>query len=144
MLGSPRDFDHGPSRMIRSFVWGLCLAILLFGARTARAAAPMCDETASSRIAPPPVLPIRDVKLEAGSPCDIAPFGDAPVTVAPIHSRGPLNPAADSAAVATEAWVRPSDARIDLPSSQRSDAPLDVSATAKPGFTPGVFRPPRV
>ena len=129
--------------MIRSFVWGLCLAILLFGARSARAAAPMCDETATSRIAPPPVLPIRDVKLEAGYPCEKAPVGDAPVAIAPTGPRAPATPALSPDAVASEAWVRPFDAKVPPPASRRIAIARDAFARGKPGFAHGVFRPPR-
>jgi hypothetical protein len=133
----------GPCLTIRSFVWGFCLAIVLFGARTASAAAPMCDETASSRIAPPPILEIRDIKLEAGSPCDVAPVGETPVTVAPIDSRAPASPPVNSDAVATEAWVRPIETKI-LPPMTRENMVRPASAVSgKPGFAQGVFRPPR-
>jgi hypothetical protein len=103
----------------------------------------MCDETATSRIAPSPVLPIRDVKLEAGSPCDVSPMGDVPVTVAPVGRRAPANPAVNSDAAAIDAWVRPSDVEIHAPAAQRSPVRRDGSLHAKPGFSPGVFRPPR-
>jgi len=133
----------GPRITIRSFVWGLCLAILLFGARTARAAAPICDETASSRIAPPPVLPIRDVKLEAGAPCEKTPVGETPVAVMPTGSRTPAIPALSFDAVGTEAWVRPVDAKVPPSASHRKAMPEANFVRAKPGFAHGVFRPPR-
>jgi hypothetical protein len=133
----------GPRLTIRSVVWGFCLAIVLFGARSARAAAPMCDETATSRIAPPPVLPIRDVKLEMGDPCDLAPISHAPVTVAPVTSRSPASPAVSSDAVAIEAWIRPSGVTIRAHAGRQSLLDLDAAVHAKPGFSPGVFRPPR-
>jgi len=132
-----------PRLTIRSFVWGFCLAIVLFGARSARAAAPICDETATSRIAPPPVLPIRDVKFEAGSPCDTLPVGDAPVTVAPIDPQTPASPAINSDAIATDAWIRPIETKIVAPMARRSLDWANAAAAGKPGFTPGVFRPPR-
>jgi hypothetical protein len=133
----------GPRLTIRSFVWGFCLAILLLGARSARAAAPMCDESATSRIAPPPVLAIRDVKFEAGSPCDISPISDAPVTVAPIGPQIPASPAMSSDAVATEAWLRPSGILVIAPMVRRSLVWPEACVPLKPGFTPTVFRPPR-
>ena len=133
----------GPRLTIRSLVWGFCLAFVLLGARSARAAAPMCDETASSRIAPAPVLPIRDIKLEAGNPCDAPPLGDLPVTVAPVGPRGPASPTIHFDAVAIEAWVRPSDVPIFAPGAERMPMCPDVSVHAKPGFSLGVFRPPR-
>jgi hypothetical protein len=133
----------GPRLTIRSFLWGFCLAIVLCGARSARAAAPMCDESATSRIAPPPVLPIRDVKLEAGSPCDTAPASRAPVMVAPVGPRAPTHPAVNSDAVAIEAWVRPRVVQISPPAIQHSGVDFDASVHTKPGFRPGVFRPPR-
>jgi hypothetical protein len=128
---------------IRSLLWGFCLAIVLCAARSARAAAPMCDETASSRIAPPPVLPIRDVKLEAGTPCDASRMGETPATIAPVDTRIPASPAVNSDAVATEAWLRPSDLRIFAPLARGNPMVRDTVIHAKPGFHPGVFRPPR-
>jgi hypothetical protein len=134
----------GPRLTIRSLVWGFCLAIVLFGARSARAAAPMCDETASSRIAPPPVLPIRDVKLEAGYPCDAFPIGSVPVAVVPVGPRAPASPAVNSDAAAIEVWARPSEVPILRPTGMRTRLRPDGSVHAKPGFSLGVFRPPRV
>jgi hypothetical protein len=133
----------GPRLTIRSFVWGFCLTIALFGARSARAAAPICDETATSRIAPPPVLPIRDVKFEAGFPCDVSPVSEAPVTVAPIDPHAPASPVITYEAVVTEAWVRPIEVSVIAPMSGRSLVGADASVPAKPGFTACVFRPPR-
>jgi hypothetical protein len=144
VLGSGRGFDMGPRLTIRSLVWGFCLAIVLLGARSARAAAPMCDETASSRIAPPPVLPIRDVKLEAGYPCDAFPMGSAPVTVVPVGPRAPASPAVSSDAASIEGWVRPSAVPILRATGLRTRVRPEASADAKPGFSLGVFRPPRV
>jgi len=128
---------------IRSFVWGICLAIVLLHVGTACASAPICDETASSRIAPPPVLPIRDVKLEVGSPCDAVPPSEAPVTVTPRGSHAPASPAVSAAVVATEAWVRPVDATVIAPLGRHCPIRPDAFRAEKPGFIPGVFRPPR-
>jgi len=133
----------GPRVTIRSFIWGFCLAIVVFGAREARAAAPMCDETATSRIAPPPVLAIRDVKVELGSPCDASPSGETPVTVAPIGPRAPASPVISSDPVAIEAWFRPIETKIGAAGVSAGLVALDTYVTQKPGFTPGVFRPPR-
>lgn len=140
---APLLLTMGPRLTLRSFVWGICLAIVLCAVRTARASAPMCDETATSRIAPPPVLPIRDVKFEAGFPCEPSPVDRAPVAVAPIGPRAPSSPAIHFHAVATEAWVRPVDAKILPPLPCRTPVPPDAPPAGKPGFTPSVFRPPR-
>jgi hypothetical protein len=132
-----------PRLLIRSFIWGFCLAIVLLGARSARAYAPICDETATSRLAPPPVLPIRDVKFELGSPCDAPPTSEAPVTVSPIDHRPPASPAANSDTVTIEAWFPPTDMKISASAASGGLVWSVASLARKPGFLPGVFRPPR-
>jgi hypothetical protein len=132
-----------PRLMIRCALWGLCLAIALLGARSAHAAAPICDETASSRIAPPPVLPIRDVKLEAAVPCQSAPTSAAPVAVVPVGLYTPVNPAVSSDATATEAWLRSVPLRLVAPMGDRTRLAPALVLGCKPGFSPSVFRPPR-
>jgi hypothetical protein len=103
----------------------------------------MCDETASSRIAPPPVLPIKDVKLEAASPCENAPPSAAPVAVRPVETKAPSGPAAALDSVATEAWVRTSEIQLIAPFAGIRRLILEATAPMTPGFHPSVFRPPR-
>src|SRR6266481_2902381 len=93
---------------IRWLVWASCWTVALLAGRTARAAAPMCDERGLSIIAPAPVLPARDVKIDAGLPlgCD-----------APAIGVAPLGPRARSQTVVVddgfdEAWVRPAAERV--------------------------------
>jgi len=125
---------------IRWLVWASCCVVVLFADRTARAAAPMCDERGLSAIAPTPVLPARDVKIDGGLPlsCDTPAIGVAP-----------LAPRARSHGVVVddgfnEAWVRPAPAR--MPAFAPNDD-FESSAVLLPvsaGYHRGVFRPPRV
>jgi hypothetical protein len=70
-------------------------------------------------------------------------MGSAPVTVVPVGPRAPASPAVNSDA-AIDAWVRPSDVAIPTPTGIRTRVSPDASVHAKPGFSLGVFRPPRV
>ncbi|MET0591853.1 MAG: hypothetical protein ABW133_04085 [Polyangiaceae bacterium] len=103
----------------------------------------MCDETASSRVAPPPILPIRDVKLEAAHPCDKAPAERAPVAVTPVGPQVPSAPAVHQGGIANEAWMRPNELFIAPPNASiRRDGSSDSLPLAA-GFSRSVFRPPR-
>src|SRR6185503_14209721 len=54
-------------RLSRWFLWITCVLAAFFCARTAEASAPMCDARGMSVDAPPPVLPIRDARIERAS-----------------------------------------------------------------------------
>jgi hypothetical protein len=98
----------------------------------------MCDEKGASAIAPTPVLPIRDVKIDAGRafPCD-APDGFAPVGLRSRGSSRVVENAFD------EAWV-PAERR-DLPTLKPEllAAAAIVSLPPSSGYRRGIFRPPR-
>jgi hypothetical protein len=52
---------------IRTLRWLLCLAtlaVVIGAARSASADGPFCDLSASTNFAPPPLMPIRDVRFE--------------------------------------------------------------------------------
>jgi hypothetical protein len=138
-LGSA-GFAHMTVRSIlRWGVWVTCLCGVLLSAKAARAAAPMCDDRGASAIAPPPVLPIRDVKLEAG-----VPFGCA----TPLVSVAPAGPSARGQAVVTgesfdEAWMKPAPTKVSRFSTPRVPAGVVVSLPPSAGYRRGVFRPPR-
>jgi hypothetical protein len=126
--------------MLRWVVWASCLAGVLLGTRVARAAAPMCDERGASAIAPPPALPLRDVRLEAGRPLQC----DSPLkmTVAPI------GPSARGQAVVTgdsfeDAWIKPALTKVSRLSSAPAPGGAVVSLPPSAGYRRGVFRPPR-
>ncbi|HKQ71921.1 MAG TPA: hypothetical protein VJT73_21400 [Polyangiaceae bacterium] len=125
---------------IRWVLWGLCFAVVLFAARPASAAAPMCDERGVSVAAPAPVLPMRDIRLEAASTpaCDDAliraVFANAP------QAHGQPRPVADAP---DEAWITPAAKARARSESTRCEA-FGVGALPIPaGFRRGVFRPPR-
>lgn len=50
----------------RWFLWASCALVALLSARPAKADAPMCDERGMSVDAPPPVMPIRDARIDRG------------------------------------------------------------------------------
>jgi hypothetical protein len=134
-------FAHMTVRSIlRWVVWASCLAGVLLGARVAQAAAPMCDERGASAIAPPPVLPVRDTKLEAGLPLGCEP--PLTVTVAPARpsARGQTVVVGDSF---DEAWMKPVVPRVSRLSSALVPAGVVVSLPPSAGYRRGVFRPPR-
>jgi hypothetical protein len=128
---------------LRSFArWlvGVTLwAVALLSARTAHAAAPMCDERGLSAIAPAPVLPAKDVKIDAAFPlaCDLPVFSVAP---AGPRARGQTIVVVDGF---EEVWLRPSEPRLPkiFPDQEFAASSLLVPVSA--GFDRGVFRPPR-
>jgi hypothetical protein len=126
--------------MIRWVVWISCLVGVLLGARQARAAAPMCDDRGASAIAPPPVLPVRDVKMEAGSPLGC----EAPLrlTVAPLgpRARGQATIEGDSF---EDAWLKPASAKMTRFASAPAPDAAALSLPPSAGYRRGVFRPPR-
>jgi hypothetical protein len=124
---------------VRWVVWVSLWAVALLCARTARAAAPMCDERGLSAIAPTPVLPAKDVKIDAAFPlgCDAPAFNVAP---AGPRARGQTAPVADGF---EEVWLRPSAPRLPklFPDQEFAASSLLVPVSA--GHGRGVFRPPR-
>src|SRR5262245_56494411 len=64
-LGSAGFPNMTPRAWLKWMIWASCLVGVLLGNRPAEAAAPMCDGRGASAIAPPPILPVRDVKLQA-------------------------------------------------------------------------------
>jgi hypothetical protein len=99
----------------------------------------MCDERGLSAIAPAPVLPARDVKIDGGLPlgCD-----------APAIGVAPLGPRARSHGVVVddgfnEAWVRPVPERLPTFAPNRQFASLAILLPVSAGYRRGVFRPPR-
>jgi len=100
----------------------------------------MCDDRGASAIAPPPVLPIRDVKIEVGAPLGC----ETPLMV----KVAPAGPSARGQAVATgdsfdEAWMKPAPTRVSRLSSARIPAGVVLSLPPSAGYRRGVFRPPR-
>jgi hypothetical protein len=131
-----------PSRLFfQRLLFSVCLALALFGTRAAWAAAPICDERGASAIAPPPVLPIRDVRLEPSSPlaCLELDDVDGPAFVTRDASRIPT---ADG--VAADAWiVPPVSPPLPVPSTIAA-VDRDVTGALPLGHRSSVFRPPRV
>ena len=128
---------------MRWVVWGACLVVVLLGSRNAKAstAVPMCDEKGASAIAPAPVLPIRDVRLEAAQPlsCD-------DIDTVAVISDGPR--AGSSAPVvidhdSIETWLRPPTSPSLRAGSARARPSTPNSFQLPLGFRRSVFRPPR-
>ncbi|HEY3595456.1 MAG TPA: hypothetical protein VGL13_16325 [Polyangiaceae bacterium] len=114
---------------------------MLLTSRPAAAAAPMCAENGASAIAPPTVLPARDVRLESATPnsCDDGPR--APVAApAPSARQKPSAPSNDAPA---DAWVRPVTFILTTPTGDRVGAVQLFYSGPAQGHERGVFRPPR-
>jgi hypothetical protein len=100
----------------------------------------MCDERGASAIAPPPVLPVPDVKLEPALPlgCDT-----------PVHmSVAPVGPTAQSHAAiegdcVEDAWLKPAPAKVTRFGSSPTPDQAVLSLPPSAGYRRGVFRPPR-
>jgi len=123
-------------RWIISACW---VAVVLGGGRQAQAAAPMCDERGASMIAPPPVLPAVDAKLDVGLPlgCDLT--SDGVLALGP-RARGQavvIDKMPDQACVRTVA------SPIAQPDNELLSGVTAARLSASPGFGRGVFRPPR-
>jgi hypothetical protein len=129
------------SMLLRWVVWGCCLVGVLLGAREAQAAAPMCDDRGASAIAPSPVLPVRDVKLEAGVPTGCETLLRMSVAPAGPSARGQAVVSGDSF---DEAWLKPSLTKVSRLSSARAPGGVVASLPPSAGYRHGVFRPPRV
>jgi len=126
-------------RLSRWFLWITCVLVAFFCARTAEASAPMCDARGMSVDAPPPVLPIRDARIDGIQ----VPFcqDDAAVLFDIGHQvrRG----ASTVTAGTIDSWLQTE--RCALPPNGAGDAleMLDRGLTRAPGYDAGVFRPPR-
>jgi len=119
--------------------WSVCLAIGLALAATAWAAAPICDERGASSIAPPPILPAHDVRLEAGFALfciDFDVFGPGDTSVAPGPPQAPDELTSDYCVPMAQAWP-------STPRSGRLTVSPFVSVGRAAGHRPGVFHPPR-
>ena len=134
---------------IRALRWLLYLAtltVVIGAARTASADAPFCDPSATTGFAPPPLMPVRDVRFEV----DTAPLfmewcqrvlavqltpaerNHLPKRLAP----NALTPGADAGVIlGTLRLPRRFRATRVASSSTRSKGPT--------GFHPSVYRPPR-
>jgi hypothetical protein len=125
--------------ILQGLIWASCLVFVLLGAKRAQAAAPMCDERGASAIAPPPVLPIRDVKIDTGSPlgCDdpspaVAPLGPRARTQAVV-----VDESSDDACLRVEQRAMPKPAPVLF----SVNAARELANSS--GHERGVFRPPR-
>jgi hypothetical protein len=129
-----------PSRTaIRWLLWAACWSFCLLASRPAHAVAPMCDERGASAIAPTPVLPARDVKIDAGAPLGC----DAPVAIV----AGPGWRAHQHVVVVADgfedAWVRPTVHGLPEMTSGSDLARSLLSLPVSSEHGRGVFRPPR-
>jgi hypothetical protein len=124
---------------LRFILWGCVSLAALLISRSANAAAPMCGENGASVIAPAPILPARDVRIESGSRAGC----DAPSFLRTAGAPSFRTQSVPSNDPPTEAWIRPVQA--GLVKSQVRDAcalPTDDRGPAA-GHERGVFRPPR-
>jgi hypothetical protein len=130
------------SATLRWMTWACAWTLTLLVARTAGAAAPMCDERGASIIAPPPVLQARNVKLEAAFPtgCD-DPF--APRAAFGPRTKGQPRPVANENKTFDDAGVRPTVPGLPELTPRHAIDGSTVLLTASPGYGRDVFRPPR-
>jgi hypothetical protein len=125
-------------RLSRWFLWITCVFAAFFCARTAEASAPMCDARGMSVDAPPPVLPIRDARIDGMSPplChDAAVFFDIGRQV----RRG----ASTVTAGTVDAWLQTKNGSLPPNGAAHALEIVDRGLTRAPGHDTGVFRPPR-
>lgn len=117
----------------------LCAVAALLASPLARAAAPMCNDDATSVAAPPIVMPTDNGTLTASPPCHNKDTPDLLSGKAPLPERGPN-------AVGTESPPRALPLGLVMPPPWRS-APLPVAKRclmpARSGFRNSVYRPPR-
>jgi hypothetical protein len=127
---------------LRWIVWGCFALVVLFAPRSAFAAAPMCGANGATLIAPPPVMPIRDVRLESGSPLACERDQQARIVAAgPSAQQSAPSPTNDPP---TEAWIRPSAVAMTKPLVKTSGSIDEVHTAPTMSHERGVFRPPRM
>ena len=115
----------------------LALALFSIVSSPAHAAVPMCSSDGRSVVAPPMILPWRELKLEAGAPCQQP--ENPLLRVMPEQQRQ----APSSAPVAAPLRAMPARAiDVPLPSSVRQH----IEASPAPAsfyLTSSIYRPPR-
>jgi hypothetical protein len=133
-----RSKSHRLSGPVRARLLSVLIAALFCLVSTrAHAAAPFCDPSGASAIAPIPVLPNATGDLEAPKNCDDSPHAATDVTK-PRHDSPNAERGVD---VPDRAIVTPGS----LPDVQsaRTPGPDRVDSLHLPGHTLEVFRPPR-
>jgi hypothetical protein len=102
----------------------------------------MCDENGASTIAPPPIMPARDVRLESGGPVGCEKEQHARVAATGPSARQPIPTSTND--VPVEAWIRPSV--FDLTKLRASISGRIPTFDSGPtsSHARGVFRPPRL
>lgn len=117
----------------------LCALAALLASPLAHAAAPMCNDDATSVAAPPIVMPTDNGTLSASPPCNNRDSTDLTLGKAPPPEQG-------SSPLGSESPIRALPLAVVWPRPQRS-APLPVAKRrlwpARPGFPGSVYRPPR-
>lgn len=126
------------ARRVRCVLFGaLALALFSIVASPAHAAVPMCSSDGRSVIAPPMILPWRELKLEAGAPCQQP---ENPLLRAMPEQQRQAPPSAPVAAPLRAMPVRAIDVPPPLGVRRRVEA-----SPAPPSFylANSVYRPPR-
>ena len=115
-----------------------CVLAAFFCARTAEASAPMCDARGMSVEAPPPVLPIRDARIEGIA---VPLCHDAAVLLEVGHRVQRGANVVHSGTVDT--WLTTECYRLPpLAAAQKLEI-VGGALSRAPGHDAGVFRPPR-
>ena len=120
--------------------------LALVCSRSAMAYAPFCDITATSQDAPPPILPVADIRFEADRDVFLwtwyrGEMGDA-ITEARSHTSSPgLTPAHAASSVDVGVLSR---ATAHVPPSGSQPMCWEQARRCGPnGYAPSVYRPPR-
>jgi hypothetical protein len=125
-------------RFSRWFLWITCVFAAFFCARTAEASAPMCDARGMSVDAPPPVLPIRDARIDGVSLplChEAAVFFDIGRQV----RRGANTVTAGT----VDTWLQTQKCSLPPNDTAQGLEIVDRGLTRATAHDTGVFRPPR-
>lgn len=130
-------------RLSRWILLAACALVALVVARPAMAAAPICDDRGMSAIAPPPVLPIADVRLESAPAGPLCLEADFALDGFAVATDGAPAPPPDAPAIVEGAAITPT--RSDLVRFRGELLPRAAAETTeiRPGFPQNVFHPPR-
>jgi hypothetical protein len=129
--------------LIRALLALACAVLVLGSARAASAAVPLCDVRGASGIAPAPVLPVRDARIDGAGPATGS-CQDEPASGIALRSgrSGPSAPEGHEAAPGDTATVgapTPFPRNAPFPGRRAHAARHPLPAA----HAPGVYHPPR-
>lgn len=119
-----------------------CALVALVAARPARAAAPICDERGMSAIAPPPVLPVADVRFESAPAGPVCLEADLALEGVAVATDGAPAPAQEAPTI-VEGALAASTKGLARFRGDPLPRPAAETTEIRSGFARGVFHPPR-